>query len=439
MLKRIVTNLLRLSIGVTLVFAPLYVVRCSSFSWCSSPIPFTLLEILILITILIWLLSKTISQSSLTQSLEKIPPIFKILFFIFFLSGLLAVLTASDKITALGALKAYFIEPMLFAYICFDYLQQETKSKLILISLAFSVIWLGVLSLLEYLFHFSLANQEEYLLRGRISGVYLSSNALSLFLGPIIFIILGKLFEFAKQKNQNLSVTYLLIVAIFASIIGVFLSGSRGGIFGVFCGLILFLILKYSFEKNNRKIIIVFQRIVRYFFPILTIFCLIILFNIGNIAELRGEKKIFADLNPRICLWEGSVNIIKNKPIFGSGLSGFQEVYKNYQTCSKEVINYPHNIFLNFWTEIGIIGLISFLGIILLITNKLLNLDKISLTTIGIVCSFSVIMLHGLVDVPYFKNDLSLVFWVLIALAMFELDYQSFTVKHRSLRQIRQR
>jgi len=38
-------------------------------------------------------------------------------------------------------------------------------------------------------------------------------------------------------------------------------------------------------------------------------------------------------------------------------------------------------------------------------------------------CSMIVIIIHGLVDAPYFKNDLAMMFWLLVALAgMINLD-----------------
>src|SRR3990172_7404499 len=39
---------------ITIVSLPLYVIRCKDFLWCVSPIPFTLLEVLILITFSVW-------------------------------------------------------------------------------------------------------------------------------------------------------------------------------------------------------------------------------------------------------------------------------------------------------------------------------------------------------------------------------------------------
>ena len=35
---------------------------------------------------------------------------------------------------------------------------------------------------------------------------------------------------------------------------------------------------------------------------------------------------------------------------------------------------------------------------------------------LGLMSSLIVIIIHGLVDVPYFKNDLSVIFWIFLAL-----------------------
>jgi uncharacterized protein YacL len=35
---------------------------------------------------------------------------------------------------------------------------------------------------------------------------------------------------------------------------------------------------------------------------------------------------------------------------------------------------------------------------------------------IGLICSMVAIIVHGLVDVPYFKNDLSVMFWIFMAM-----------------------
>ena len=112
--------------------------------------------------------------------------------------------------------------------------------------------------------------------------------------------------------------------------------------------------------------------------------------------------------------------MLKKSPLFGVGLTGFHEAYKNYPLGPDRVVqNYPHNFFLNFWVETGFLGLVSMIGLLILFYKRvrLLLADKRS-RHLGLAAAagMGMILLHGLVDVPYFKNDLSVLFWLIFAL-----------------------
>jgi len=80
---------------------------------------------------------------------------------------------------------------------------------------------------------------------------------------------------------------------------------------------------------------------------------------------------------------------------------------------------YPHNIFLNFWLEIGLLGLMAFIWTIVSFFRKGFNTlwtNHNSLIQIGIMSAMTCLIIHGLIDVPYFKNDLAVLFWILVAL-----------------------
>jgi O-antigen ligase len=83
-----------------------------------------------------------------------------------------------------------------------------------------------------------------------------------------------------------------------------------------------------------------------------------------------------------------------------------------------EIYMYPHNIFLNFWSELGLLGALLFSWIIakFLWQSSTLYLKEKNFLALGLCGAMLVILIHGLVDVPYFKNDLSVLFWILIAL-----------------------
>ena len=94
---------------------------------------------------------------------------------------------------------------------------------------------------------------------------------------------------------------------------------------------------------------------------------------------------------------------------------------------------YPHNIFLNFWTEIGLFGALIFfyllakaIFIALSLTVNYIRADRPEkYLSLGLMSALIVIIIHGLVDVPYFKNDLSAMFWVFLAfIGLLNFNYE---------------
>ena len=82
-----------------------------------------------------------------------------------------------------------------------------------------------------------------------------------------------------------------------------------------------------------------------------------------------------------------------------------------------EPLLYPHNIIFNFWLEIGLAGLLAFGWTIALFFNAgFSQLRRGDWLTLGMMAAMVVILVHGLVDVPYFKNDLAALFWVVVGL-----------------------
>jgi O-antigen ligase len=115
----------------------------------------------------------------------------------------------------------------------------------------------------------------------------------------------------------------------------------------------------------------------------------------------------------------------------------FNEEYRKSHWQPVEIYLYPHNIILNFWSELGLAGLLLFIWIIgkyfyLGIFNfqfsifKQIQNSKFKIQNsreynykylnIGLIGAMVVIIVHGLVDVPYFKNDLAVMFWLLVAM-----------------------
>ena len=117
--------------------------------------------------------------------------------------------------------------------------------------------------------------------------------------------------------------------------------------------------------------------------------------------------------------------MLKDHPIFGAGLGGYPIVFRPYHHATAiEIFQYPHNIVLNFWSEMGLGGVVVFIWMVILwirAAKKDPTSKSYKLTTNSFVmiAPLIAILIHGLVDVPYFKNDLAILFWLLIFLTVF--------------------
>ena len=118
--------------------------------------------------------------------------------------------------------------------------------------------------------------------------------------------------------------------------------------------------------------------------------------------------------------------MLKNRPIFGAGLAGYQTAIEPYHRAKYlEIFLYPHTLVLNFWSEMGIAGLGAFFWILVVFFRAarktfLSEEWEGSALAAGALAAMTALFVHGLVDVPYFKNDLAVLFWILCALGMFE-------------------
>jgi O-antigen ligase len=117
-----------------------------------------------------------------------------------------------------------------------------------------------------------------------------------------------------------------------------------------------------------------------------------------------------------------TLRMLRDHPLFGVGISGFAAgiaPYWNPQHQDRFI--YPHNLLLNFWVETGILGVIAFGWLMIQafrVTWRGWREDREwGPLHLGVLLALIGVIVHGLVDVPYWKNDLSFEFWVLLALS----------------------
>lgn len=387
---------------LTILASPLYVIRFSIFSF-----PTTLLEILILLTIGIWFYESGFKKISRIRLKQNTLNTFVLLFL---LSGAISILVSPDKRGGLGVFKAYILEPIIIFYIARDVIKKKKDFYFILNALFFSALWVSVLSLIQG-FTGELVFAPHEAASGRVHGFYNSANALGLYLGPILALSIYFLYKRINFLN------YLLYFLLVSS--AIVLSRSIGALAGLISIFVVFGIFSLVNKKPDLKNLI--KRFLVAVFILLIAVSVYLTLNISVFTPSVSDpwrRETGNTLLIRACLWEGTKNLLSENLITGSGLSGFKEAYtKSYYTCDAEPLEYPHNFVFNFWTEMGVLGLFSFI-LLVFYYFKISFKPAVNKSLPYAVFSAALVysLIHGLVDVPYFKNDLSLEFWVIYAL-----------------------
>jgi O-antigen ligase len=123
----------------------------------------------------------------------------------------------------------------------------------------------------------------------------------------------------------------------------------------------------------------------------------------------------------RLSIYNQALSMLRQRPILGAGISGFPIRVAPFRPEGQEIELYPHDLWLTTWSELGLLGLIAFAAIFFGLLwrgwRALTGAQDIYRPVIwGSVGALLVYLVHGLFDSPYWKNDLSLEFWLIAAL-----------------------
>jgi len=380
--------------------SPSYLIRFSVFN-----IPGTVLEGMILILFMVWVINGIKSKEIISRVRDLFVKhksfVWSILLFL--LATTTAVFIAPELRAAAGVWKAFFIEPILLFVVFLDTIRTRKQFQTIVWLLGFSLLVPAGVALYQKFTGALISNpfwQAEE--TRRVVSVYGFPNAVGLYFAPIVTLLIGYMSPKLKSIKDVSFFTYGFLVLI--GLVSIVFAQSKGALLGVFLGLV-FLALFYKGK--------------RVFFIVVVVGALGVAFLMPQLRSLGGVSTVVGggSFEVRLEQWRETWELIKERPIFGSGLSGYQEAVAPYHSKSYiEIYLYPHNVLLNFWVEIGLIGLISFGWLVSLFYRKGFQIfDDYS---IPVMAAVTTLLGHGLVDVPYFKNDISVLFWILIGLVL---------------------
>ncbi len=348
---------------------PLYLVRFMIFG-----IPTTVLEILIYILFLLWLVEGGNKNLKIILKNNKLL-IFGIVFL--FIGVSLATIFSLDLRTSAGIWKAWFVDPILFFIVLISVIKNSEQVKKVLFSLFLSGIVVSIIALIYLI----LGELDPV---GRLQAFYTSPNYLAMYLVPALIIGFWSLL---RSKTYFLAPTLLLAVILFFT-----RSFSSWLAIITVLGFSLFIYLFKSRKKYAWLILVA---------------VLIIILILGYLALTQRESS----LNARLIIWQKAWEIFTTHPILGIGPGTFG----NYFLPSPEWgVPQPHNIFLAFLLQTGLIGFLGFVLLLIYFFRPKADQPRAGSLQLLLMMIMACILIHGLTDTLYWKNDIAVVFWVII-------------------------
>jgi O-antigen ligase len=366
---------------------PLYVVRFSI-----GPIPTTLLEIFFAVWLIAYLFERGLK--GLREGWNRLGE-WRWPTMAWFAATLIAVFIAPSFVAALGLWRAFVLEPLVVFVMLADLVRDEETAKRIRDALFWTVIALAGIAVVQFFSGWGIPSPWNVaILDGRrATGPFPYPNALSLFVGPIGVWAFGRNTQHATRNIKSLEMWTWI-----ASLVAMVLARSDGGLIAFAAVAVLSLLLD---ARSRRWMVGVLAAAV-----LLVAFLPMLRTPLWKLVSFQGWSG-----QVRVTMWRETVEMLKDRPMFGAGFGGYPIVFKPYHKATYiEIFQYPHNILLNLWSETGVLGIVVF-GWIAWTWFRLGRRRGFAA-----VAPLVAILIHGLVDVPYFKNDLAMVFWLLVFL-----------------------
>ncbi len=304
----------------------------------------------------------------------------------------IGVFVSTDQRAALGILKGWFVVPIMLSWVVYQVSDKELFARLpkmllinvLLVSLYAILQWLNVIPLLSH----QSAELNQYINQGRALGFFESPNYLAMYLVPLTLFV-GVSLYYSNQKR--------LLPFLIAPLVVIFLTASRAGEVALVGSLFM---LGYWIKPNYHRVL----------FVILGIVAIVGLFIWSS---HHGQSDTI-----RLVIWEGALKLVRTHPIFGVGpgqfrsqLSLLHQGEPAYWQFVHPYALHPHNIFLSYWLSGGLLALVGFLLLLGQLFRQAIQ-AKSTWLTLAAITAVSSVILQGLFDSTYLKNDLAMFFWL---------------------------
>ena len=252
----------------------------------------------------------------------------------------------------------------------------------------------------------------------------------------LIFPIMFSYFLLEKSKRKKIFY-FVALSIVYATLMicqsrGIWISVSLTSIFAIY--FILKFKLVKTFKENKKWLIL----LILIFIVITIIYSTDNPLNKSAITVTERAMSTFDEkdpsINTRLLIWGTTLDMIKDRPILGSGIGTFKINYLNYQAeflqDNPDYIKYwghareAHNEYLQMGAELGIIGLGIFLSILSIFYNIIMkylkkeNDNKKKIIVFGLLLGIICFLIHSLFTFPLHVPVLGSAFFIILGLTV---------------------
>ncbi len=247
-------------------------------------------------------------------------------------------------------------------------------------------------------------------------------NLLAGYLVPAVALSIAAIFAWKGWISKALAVTMTVVNS--ACLV---LTFSRGGWIGfVVTGFVIALLLVQWWSRRWPRLWRVWALPAT-----LGLSVAVVIVAVATVAPLRDRVlSIFAGRgdssnNFRINVWAAVIEMIRDRPFLGigPGNTAFNSIYPRYQRTGFSALS-AYSVLLEIAVETGLIGLTSFLWLLLVTLHQgWIQLQRLrqlggseGFWLIGAIATLAGMLAHGLFDTVWYRPQVSTLWWLIVAL-----------------------
>lgn len=300
----------------------------------------------------------------------------------------------------LGIIKSWFLIPLAFAGAAAILLNKDKIQK-VYWAYFYSAAAVAVVALGYFI-------SGKLTFDGRLEAFFNSPNYLAMYLAPALitgyFFFKSQKYNFRNEilnKQRLIGSLFLLITVAF------YLTYSYAAWTAFIAGIFLAEVLCAKNKVLNFRNILIAGVVI-----------------LAIISSQWQNKKLQdwislderSSLASRVMIWRSAEKILADNWFWGISPGNFQAKYLEYQKYFSPYLEWsvphPHNLFLAFWLSGGLLGLLGFGALIFWWLRQMFGKAPQSTTRLVALGIMLYVLIHGLADTTYFKNDLAVVFWL---------------------------